>query len=71
MIKIENDDDDDDVRRRGLHSMVSRMSTMPKRRGVEDVNGVAGADDLDVVAGVSDVGVVLGGGHGQRSRFSR
>jgi len=40
---------------------VSRMPTMPKRRGVEDVDGVTGIDDVDVVAGVNDVGRVLGG----------
>ena len=40
-------------------SMVPRMSTMPKRRGVEDVNGFAGVDG---------VGRVLGGGHGALRR---
>ena len=34
---------------------------MPKRRGVEDVDGVTGIDDVDVVAGVNDVGRVRGG----------
>ena len=42
----------------------SRISTMPKRRGVEDVDGVADADDFDVAAGVKDVGRVHGGGRG-------
>ena len=42
---------------------------MPKRRGVEDVDGVAGADDFNVVAGVNDVGRVLGGGRGALRRW--
>ena len=47
----------------------SRISTMPKRRGVEDIDGVAGADDLDVSAGVKDVGRVHGGGCGALRRW--
>jgi len=34
-----------------------------ERRGVEDVNGLAGVHDVDVLAGVNDVGRVLVGGH--------
>ena len=47
----------------------SRISTMPKRRGVAEVDGVAGADDFNVSAGVSDVGRVLGGGRGALRRW--
>jgi len=49
-------------------SVMSRMSTIPKKRGVEDVDCVAGADDVDVAAGVNDVGRVLGGGDGALRR---
>jgi len=48
----------------GKSKCASSISTMPKRRGVEDVDGVADADDFDVAAGVKDVGRVHGGGRG-------
>ena len=41
---------------------------MPKRRGVGDVDVVAGADDFDVVVGVNDAGRLLGGGRGALRR---
>ena len=44
---------------RAQTSMVSRMSTMLKRRGAEDVDGALDVDDADVAAGVDDVGRVL------------
>ena len=41
---------------------------MPKRRGVEEIGGVAGADDFDGDAGVSGAVRVYEGGRGALRR---
>ena len=45
------------------------ISTLPKRRGVEDVDGIVDVNDADVAAGDSDVGRVLGSGRGALRRL--
>ena len=47
----------------------SRISTTPKRCGVKDVDGVAGAGDFDDASGVSDVVRVHEGGRGPLRRW--
>ena len=47
----------------------SRISTTPKRCGVKDVDGVAGAGDFNVAAGVKDTGRLHGGGRGALRRW--
>jgi len=53
----------------GKSKCASSISTMPKRRGVEDVDGAAGAGDFDDASGVSDVVRVHEGGRGPLRRW--